>query len=146
MGKKMRRSKTHSFRDRETHNADPNKTPDNIHMAATSTNEAVKKLHDRLPEKRRKDAVLVVEHVMTASPGFFEQATQEQEDDFFKQSMDWLKEKYGEENIIVATIHKDEKTPHLSAFVTPITKDGRLSAKEMVGNQSQLSKMPPYDS
>ena len=130
----------HCFRDRDTPNANPQQTPDNIHLAASSTDEAVKKLHNRLPEKRRKDAVLIVEHVMTASPGFFEQATQEQEDDFFKQSMDWLKEKYGEDNIIVATIHKDEKTPHLSAFVTPITKDGRLSAKEMVGNQSQLSK------
>ena len=95
-------------------------------------------LRDQLPDKRRKDAVLAIEHVMTASPEFWEQATQEQQDDFFKQSMDWLKEKYGEENIIVASIHNDEKSPHLSAFVTPITKDGRLSAKEFIGSPKKL--------
>uniref|UniRef100_UPI002265EDA3 plasmid recombination protein n=1 Tax=Klebsiella michiganensis TaxID=1134687 RepID=UPI002265EDA3 len=39
--------------------------------------------------------------------------------------MDWLAEKYGRENILVSSIHLDEKTPHMSAFVVPITKDGR---------------------
>ena len=34
----------------------------------------------------------------------------------------------------------DEKTPHLHLCFTPITKDGRLSAKEILGNRAQLSK------
>ena len=40
--------------------------------------------------------------------------------------------------MIVATVHQDELTPHLSAFVVPLTQDGRLSAKEFVGNRAQL--------
>ncbi|WP_210408752.1 plasmid recombination protein, partial [Klebsiella pneumoniae] len=58
----------HAFRERDTPNADASRTPDNEHMAATSTDAAMGKLRDRLPEKRRKDAVLCVEYVMTASP------------------------------------------------------------------------------
>ncbi|ONN63627.1 hypothetical protein BTM36_26340, partial [Herbaspirillum sp. VT-16-41] len=51
----------HAFRERDTPNADASRTPDNEHMAATSTDAAMGKLRDRLPEKRRKDAVLCVE-------------------------------------------------------------------------------------
>ncbi|WP_410476977.1 plasmid recombination protein [Klebsiella michiganensis] len=29
--------------------------------------------------------------------------------------------------------------PHMSAFVVPITKDGRLSAKEFIGNRTKMS-------
>ena len=48
------------FQGRDTPNADASRTPDNEHMAATSTDAAMGKLRDRLPEKRRKDAVLCV--------------------------------------------------------------------------------------
>ena len=34
----------------------------------------------------------------------------------------------------------DEKTPHLHLCFTPITEDGRLSAKDILGNRAQLSK------
>ncbi|WP_223952241.1 plasmid recombination protein, partial [Aeromonas hydrophila] len=37
------------------------------------------------------------------------------------------------------SIHLDEKTPHMSAFVVPLTKDGRLSAKEFIGNRTKMS-------
>jgi len=34
----------------------------------------------------------------------------------------------------------DEKTPHMHLCFTPITQDGRLSAKEIIGNRTQLTK------
>ena len=37
-------------------------------------------------------------------------------------------------------VHMDEKTPHLHLCFTPITEDGRLSAKDILGNRVQLSK------
>jgi hypothetical protein len=98
------------------------------------------RLRERLPEKRRKDAVLAVEYMMTASPEWWENASSEQQQEFFRESMNWLVEKYGEQNIVAATVHNDEKTPHLSAFVVPRTDDGRLSAKEFIGNRTQMSK------
>ena len=37
-------------------------------MGAASAAEAMQKVRDRLPEKRRKDAVLAIEYLITASP------------------------------------------------------------------------------
>jgi len=129
----------HCYRERETPNADSERTPDNEHLAAKSTDEAMGQLRERLPEKRRKDAVLAVEYVMTASPEWWKYASQEEQAAFFDQAHKWLADKYGADNIITATIHRDETSPHLSAFVVPLTKDGRLSAKEFIGNRSKMS-------
>ena len=133
------KSLNHAFREQHTPNADPAKTTENEHMAAASTDEAMGKLRGRLPEKRRKDAVLCVEYVMTASPEWWKTASQQQQAEFFDRSRKWLADKYGAENVIVASVHRDETSPHMTAFVTPITKDGRLSAKEYIGNKSQMS-------
>ena len=96
------------------------------------------KLRALLPEKRRKDAVLAVEYVMTASPEWFAKATPEQEKAFFEQSLQWLADKYGADRIVTASIHRDESTPHLSAFVVPLTHDKRLSAKEFIGSRDKM--------
>jgi len=131
-------SMQHCFRERETHNADQERTSDNQHLVAKSTDEAIGKLRDLLPEKRRKDAVLAVEYVMTATPEWFAKATPEQENAFFQQSLQWLADKYGADRIVTASIHRDETTPHLSAFVVPLTQDKRLSAKEFIGSRDKM--------
>ena len=131
-------SMQHCYRERETHNADQERTPDNQHLVAKSTDEAMGKLRALLPEKRRKDAVLAVEYVMTASPEWFAQATAEQEKAFFQRSLQWLADKYGADRIVTASIHRDEATPHLSAFVVPLTQDKRLSAKEFIGSREKM--------
>ena len=131
-------SMQHCYRERNTHNADQERTPDNQHLVAKSTDEAMGKLRALLPEKRRKDAVLTVEYVMTASPDWFEKATPEQEKAFFQQSLQWLADKYGADRIVTASIHRDESTPHLSAFVVPLTQDKRLSAKEFIGSRDKM--------
>lgn len=129
----------HCYRDRDTPNADAERTADNDHRAAQSTDEAMGKLRELLPEKRRKDAVLAVEYVMTASPEWWTKATSEQQADFFDQAHKWLADKYGADRIITATIHRDETSPHLSAFVVPLTADGRLSAKDFIGNRAKMT-------
>ena len=131
-------SMQHCYRERETHNADQERTPDNQHLGAKSTDEAMGKLRALLPEKRRKDAVLMVEYVMTASPEWFDKATPEQEKAFFQRSLQWLADKYGADRIVTASIHRDEATPHLSAFVVPLTQDKRLSAKEFIGSREKM--------
>lgn len=128
----------HCYRERETPNADASRTPDNEHRAAKSTNEAMGRLREMLPEKRRKDAVLAVEYVMTASPEWWKSASQEQQAAFFDRAHKWLADKYGADRIITASIHRDETTPHLSAFVVPLTQDGRLSAKEFIGGRDKM--------
>lgn len=128
----------HAYREIETLNADAEKTPENEQLISGSVDEAMGKLRENLPEKRRKDAVLAVEYVMTASPEWWQTADKEAKSAFVKQSMDWLKAKYGKANVVAAVVHNDEKSPHVSAFVTPVTRDGRLSAKEYIGNRAKM--------
>jgi len=52
---------------------------------------------------------------------------------------DFVKNEFGEMNIMRFTLHMDEKTPHIHAIVVPLTADGRLSAKELMGNKKNLS-------
>ena len=49
-----------------------------------------------------------------------------------------LEEEYGRENIVGAAIHLDESKPHLHLDVVPLTEDGRLSAKEIVGGKGRM--------
>ena len=129
----------HAFRERDTPNADPERSPENEHLVNTeSTDQALQKLEELLPEKHRKDAVLCVEYVMTASPEWFENSDDGQSQELMARSMEWLTDKYGAENVIAAVVHKDEATPHLSAFVVPKTEDGRLSAKDFIGSREKL--------
>ena len=128
----------HNYRERETLNADSDRTHLNEHLAAKNTNEAMGRWRELLPERVRKNAVLMIEYVMTTSPEWAQSATPEQQQDFFDQSMDWLEKKYGSDNIVVATIQRDELTPHLSAFVVPLTDEKKLSAKQFIGSRDKL--------
>ena len=128
----------HMYREQQTDNADPNRTPTNQHLAAKSTNEAMGKLKERLPERRRKDAVVAVEYLMTASPEWWDKAGPKQQAEWVDKSREWLERKYGAENLIACTVHRDELTPHLTALVVPLTKDGRLSAREMIGDRDAM--------
>lgn len=130
----------HCFRERETLNANSDLTPNNEHLSAKTTDEAMGKMRNLLPEKRRKDAVLAIEYVFSASPDWWKNAMPAHQKEWKEKSLEWLQNKYGAENVIAASMHYDEKTPHLSAFVVPKTKDGRLSAKEFIGNRSLMSK------
>jgi 23S rRNA pseudoU1915 N3-methylase RlmH len=129
----------HHFRERETANADPTRTHENGYWVGKTTDETMGLLRDRLPDKYRKDAVLAVEYMMTASPDWWEKANKQQQIEFVKKSGEWLIEKYGKDNVIAFGVHHDEKTPHVSAFVVPRTADGRLSAKEFIGNRDKMT-------
>jgi hypothetical protein len=50
---------------------------------------------------------------------------------FFRQSCQFFCNRYGAKNVINATVHMDEATPHMHIGIVPVTKDGRLSAKDI---------------
>lgn len=128
----------HYFRERETANADPARIHENGYWVGKTTDETMGLLREQLPDKHRKDAVRAVEYMMTASPEWWEKASKQQQTEFVKRSGEWLIEKYGKDNVIAFGVHRDEKTPHVSAFVVPRTADGRLSAKEFIGNRDKM--------
>jgi len=99
-------------------------------------NQAVQNRLDSLESTRavRKDAVTMCQILVTSDSKFFEGLTPEKEKQFFQQSLEFLAERYGKENIVSATVHKDEKTPHMHVNLTPI-RDGRLTAKDIFKRQ-----------
>lgn len=44
-------------------------------------------------------------------------------------------------NVVDFTLHMDERTPHIHCVVVPLTVDGRLSAKEVMGDRRKLSEL-----
>ncbi len=133
-------SLAHNYRTRPTPNADSDLTPLNEHTHETSQ-DVKNAIQQRLPEKYRKNAVLCLEQLFTASPAWDGWGT-EKEDEYFKIATDWLKETYGKENVIATTIHRDETTPHLVAYVVPLDEEtGNLNAKKWTGGKAAISKM-----
>ena len=51
-------------------------------------------------------------------------------DNWCKDNLDWIKETFGEENLVSAVLHMDEKTPHLHATIVPIVTGERRKAKK----------------
>ena len=90
--------------------------------------------------KARKDSVRMVETLITASPEFFAEKKPGEIKEFFEHALEFLKTKQAEETIVSAVVHVDEKTPHMHLCFVPITADGRLSAKEIVGNKKKLTQ------
>src|SRR5690606_5529749 len=87
---------------------------------------------------------------ITASPEWDGWKTQKEED-FFDRSLEWLKKTYGEKNVISTSIHRDETTPHMVAYVVPLktceTRKGsgrycqRLAAKDWLDGKDKLREM-----
>lgn len=99
---------------------------------------ALKRLNDLLPEKMRKDAVVAIETVVSASPEFFDSIEKDrtklaQNPKFKKWVLDtqvWMKKEWGD-NVVDAVLHMDESTPHIHFLTVPLVNQ-RLCAKEFL--------------
>ena len=88
----------------------------------------------------RSDSVRVVEALITATPEFFKGKKRAEIKEFFNEALEFIKQNQAPETIISAVVHMDEKTPHMHLSFVPLTADGRLSAKEIVGNKRKLTQ------
>ena len=133
-------SLAHNYRSIETPNADPSKTPGNFHSLPNA--EDVKNaISERLPDKRRSDAVLCVEYMITASPEW-QGWNDDRQNEYFKQAVEWLEQRHGKHNVVATSIHRDETTPHLVAYVVPLDQEtGKLNAKKFLGGKAKLAEM-----
>lgn len=131
----------HNFRERDTPNADESLTITNSHEKAQNTNDLMRRLTMNIPapKNRRKNAVLAVEYMITASPEWWQSATQIQKIEFEQKAKRFLTETYGDKNIIQFSVHRDEKTPHVSAIVTPMFEN-KLNARHFCGGRAKLAE------
>ncbi|ALP94865.1 MobV family relaxase [Intestinimonas butyriciproducens] len=121
---------------------DMSKSKENFHIIQP-TQKYRKEIDNRIKAagcKTRKDSTMFVDTLITASPEFFEDRARKEIQTYFTEAVAFMEQKIGRGNIFSAVVHMDEKTPHLHLCFTPITEDGRLSAKEILGNRAQLSK------
>jgi len=103
--------------------------------------QAVKNRINQLDLSRavRKDAIVMAQVLVTSDHDFFECLTDDEQKKFFEDSYLFLADRYGMENIVSATVHLDEKTPHMHINMVPVTDDGRLSAKSVFTRASLIN-------
>jgi len=128
----------HTFREQPTPNADPTLLASNTLMGATSTASAMLEFRKRLPDKVRKNAVLALEYLITASPEAMAQKDRVTQDYYFRDALEWLREKHGEENVFCTAIHRDETSPHLICYVLPKDEKGKLNCRHFLGERNAL--------
>ena len=134
-------SAKHTFREIPTPNADASRTHLNRTFGAQDAAAVRAAIEARLPVKRRKDAVLAIEYLVTASPEWFKSAPAAQQNAYFAATVRWLEARHGKANVVCVNMQLDETSPHLVAYVVPLTKDGRLSAKDFLGGRKVLTQM-----
>ena len=96
--------------------------------------EAVKTKCEELGCSIKKDSVLVLDHLITASPEWMEQQTEETKMKFFEDSVKWIVDEFcgGDDSLLLnARIHKDESNWHLYAATIPIVKNAQRSEEEL---------------
>ena len=135
----------HNERKKEKYASNPNidleRTKDNYHIIQPN-NAYHREINSRIKSagcKTRKDSVKMVEVLFTASPEFFASTGIGEHREYFERAVKFIQDEVRKDNVFAATVHMDESTPHMHICFTPITSDGRLSAKEIIGNQKKLS-------
>ncbi|HCM89653.1 MULTISPECIES: MobV family relaxase [Vagococcus] len=97
------------------------------------------RLKNRLAEVycfNRADVKVMADWIVTL-PKSLEQETMSTQKEFFKSTVDFLNERYGNQNVLSATVHHDETTPHLHYAFIPVVFDEKkqrekVSAKEVL--------------
>ena len=140
-------SQNHNERNHKNYsNPDINleKTKDNYHLIESKNysrdTEHIIQKNYKGTKNIRKDAVKNIELIFTSDKDFFDKLSPADERKFFEESLKFTQEYFGEKNIFSAVIHKDETTPHMHVNLVPI-KDGKLSAKIVIGNRKDLENM-----
>lgn len=145
----IRGTAAHMRRTIPTPNADPSLTPEN--RVLVGSDDPVSDVLARLPEPdargadgkllRRSNSVLAVEFLLTTSPEWWRDASQEERTQWMGQSLAWLRQEWGAENVVHVEPHLDETTGHLTGLIVPIDFDtGRLNARAWIGGRASKNE------
>lgn len=156
---------TERFDDKHKHtnkSIDPSKSVENINLRPEYEGMSYKQRFeaivnsDRYTGRRRKDgSAMVIDGGKNATVKMLQlsvnigQVDDEgkpvdmlSKDDYIKLYKDdvlpMLEDTFGADNIIGSAIHVDESKPHLHVDIVPLTEDGKLSAKQVVGGRGKM--------
>jgi hypothetical protein len=140
-------SSRHNDRERETPNADPERTHLNRVLIGDDRNarERVREIIEEHGGKPRRDSVEAVELVLSASHEYFVgrdgEIDPERLERWVEQGMQFLRDRRNCGICAKAVLHLDERTPHIHAHMVPITEDGRLSATHFLDGPKKMQEL-----
>ena len=146
----------HMNREKEVSNTNPdidfNASDQNIYLQRcddfrNAVNERISQLG--LSRSPRKDATVLVDCLITASPESLKSMSEEQRLNYFADAYKAVQERFGANNVISAVIHKDEPgSEHMDVSFVPAYFDeqgkGHLSAKDLLGGHKEMSQLQTY--
>ncbi|NDV80206.1 hypothetical protein D0T57_14740 [Dysgonomonas sp. 511] len=132
----------------------PNVDPKRIHLnqelvefpdGVKNRTEAIQHRLDTADLKRQigKNQVKVIRVMISGSPEDMKRIESEGRlDEWCRDNMDYLKKTFGEDNLVAATLHMDETTPHIHASIVPIVRGERRQkkTKKKLEDNNQLQK------
>ena len=122
----------HRAEDYESHRADATQSYKNEY--SSNYENAMQKFDELLPQKRRKNAVVGLNFVVTTSEEF---STKAEELAFYEKSRNYIAEHFGQ--IVGWAIHRDETSTHMQVVTIPLV-DGKLNARQLIGGDKHRMK------
>jgi len=94
-------------------------------------------------KKLRSDAIKYLKHSFTGTNKRMHEIFENKNlrIEWAQACLNFIDEEFEIDNIVRFAIHLDEKTPHIHCITVPITYDGRLSAKDIVGNIKNIKNL-----
>lgn len=134
-----RNAAAHNLRQIPSDNVNSKKTHLNKFYAGNSGMNFDQELQRKLSRfKIRKNAVKTVNLVFSASPELFKD--KEKAKLWELQTWEFIKKELGEENLIYAVVHKDEKTPHFQVSFIPVDPRGKLNASHFFDGRKKCNE------
>ena len=131
-------------------NADANRTPLNRELitlpdGVKNRTDAIQYRIDNagLHRKVAKNQTKAIRIILTGTHEQMMKITQDGKlDNWIDANLKWLRETFGNENLVSCVLHMDEKTPHLHATIVPIVTTERLR-KKREGEKKYETKSGP---
>ena len=102
--------------------------PEGVKSRSAAIEHRIENAH--LKRKVGKNQVHAIRVMLSASPEAMERIQHEGRlDDWCEQSVKWMQDTFGIENLVSAVLHMDEQTPHIHATVVPIVTAARRKKK-----------------
>lgn len=136
----------HALRESAVPNADPGAEPPEVLAGHRSAQEGMQTLRGMVEDckaaKRwQKSIKPVVDVLVTFSRDDGQRLDKHQQDRYFRDALGFLNARYGAENVLCATVHRDETTSHLQVLIAARHDGGRLSSSKLMGNRAALSTL-----
>lgn len=141
----------HDFRKKENYGSNPdidkNRTKNNLEyknpdVASRNPDDIIKFIDDRAKAttgRVNSRSVLINEFIITSDKEAFNGWDEKKLKQFEIDSLNFFNGRYGKSNVAYASLHLDEKTPHIHLGVMPITKDNQLNSKKIFDRNELIS-------